>query len=131
MITIAEGARAHRIDRRIYGQFAEHLGRGVYEGLWVGEDSPIAHRHGIRSDVVAALRAIEVPLVRWPGGCFADEYHRQRGIGPRAERAASVNTHCGARPVVGGVLAESCLRVHAAGVGPLPVQRAGHGLIPV
>ncbi|GAA1643780.1 alpha-N-arabinofuranosidase [Catellatospora bangladeshensis] len=95
MITIAEGARTHRIDRRIYGQFAEHLGRCVYEGLWVGEDSPIANRHGIRSDVVAALRAIKVPLVRWPGGCFADEYHWQRGIGPEAERSTSINTHWG------------------------------------
>src|SRR4051794_19517521 len=95
MITIAEVARSHRIDRRIYGQFAEHLGRCVYEGLWVGEESPIPHRNGIRSDVVAALRAIKVPLVRWPGGCFADEYHWQRGIGPRSERATMINTHWG------------------------------------
>jgi alpha-L-arabinofuranosidase len=95
MITIAEGARPHRIDRRIYGQFAEHLGRCIYEGLWVGEESSIPHRNGIRSDVVAALRAIKVPLVRWPGGCFADEYHWQRGIGPRSERATMVNTHWG------------------------------------
>jgi hypothetical protein len=86
MITISDDARSHRIDRRIYGQFAEHLGRGIYEGIWIGEDSGIPHRNGIRSDVVAALRAIKVPVVRWPGGCFADEYHWRRGIGPRAER---------------------------------------------
>ncbi|MBX6750372.1 MAG: alpha-N-arabinofuranosidase [Micromonosporaceae bacterium] len=95
MVTITEDARAHRIDRRIYGQFAEHLGRGVYEGIWVGDDSPIPHHNGIRSDVVAALRAIKVPVVRWPGGCFADDYHWQRGIGPRAERPAVVNFHWG------------------------------------
>lgn len=95
MITIREEARAHRIDRRIYGQFAEHVGRSIYEGIWVGEDSDIPHRNGIRSDVVAALRAIKVPVVRWPGGCFADEYHWQRGVGPRSERATMINTHWG------------------------------------
>jgi len=95
MITITEGARAHRIDRRIYGQFAEHLGRCIYEGIWVGEDSTIPNHNGIRSDVVGALRAIKVPIVRWPGGCFADEYHWQRGVGPPAERATMINTHWG------------------------------------
>jgi alpha-N-arabinofuranosidase len=95
MITITEDARTHRIDRRIYGQFAEHLGHCVYEGIWVGEESDIPNRNGIRSDVVAALRAIKVPVVRWPGGCFADEYHWQRGIGPRTERATMINTHWG------------------------------------
>ena len=95
MVTITEDARTHRIDRRIYGHFAEHLGRGIYEGIWVGEDSDIPHHNGIRSDVVAALRAIKVPVVRWPGGCFADEYHWQRGIGPRAERPTMINIHWG------------------------------------
>jgi alpha-L-arabinofuranosidase len=75
MVTIIEDARRHRIDRRIYGQFAEHLGRCIYERIWVGEDSDIPHHNGIRSDVVAALRAIKVPVARWSGGCFADEYH--------------------------------------------------------
>src|ERR1044071_8227954 len=64
-----------KIDRNIFGQFAEHLGHGVYEGVWVGKDSPIPNTRGIRNDVVAALRALKVPHVRWPGGCFADEYH--------------------------------------------------------
>lgn len=63
------------ISRYIYGQFSEHLGRGIYDGIWVGPDSPIPNTRGIRNDVVAALKAIKVPVVRWPGGCFADEYH--------------------------------------------------------
>ena len=92
MITIAE-TPSHRIDRRVYGQFAEHLGRSIYEGVWVGTDSDIPHKNGIRSDVVAALRGIKVPVVRWPGGCFADEYHWQGGIGP--QREPMVNTHWG------------------------------------
>ena len=92
MITIAEGP-SHRIDRRVYGQFAEHLGRCVYEGLWVGADSDIPNKNGIRRDTVEALRAIKVPVVRWPGGCFADEYHWLKGVGP--ERQSMVNTHWG------------------------------------
>ena len=72
-----------KIDRNIFGQFAEHLGYGVYEGLWVGTDSKIPNTRGIRNDVVAALKALKVPNVRWPGGCFADEYHWRKGIGTR------------------------------------------------
>ena len=74
-----------KIDRNIFGQFAEHLGYGVYEGVWVGPDSKIPNTRGIRNDVVAALKAIKVPNVRWPGGCFADEYHWRKGIGPREQ----------------------------------------------
>jgi alpha-L-arabinofuranosidase len=70
------------INRQLFGQFAEHLGTGIYEGVWVGPDSPIPNTRGIRNDVVAALRAIKVPNVRWPGGCFADEYHWRNGVGP-------------------------------------------------
>ena len=73
-----------KIDRNIFGQFAEHLGYGVYEGIWVGPDSKIPNTRGIRNDVVAALKALRVPNVRWPGGCFADEYHWRKGIGTRA-----------------------------------------------
>ena len=83
------------INRNIYGQFAEHLGRCIYEGIWVGEDSPIPNTRGIRNDVVAALRRIKVPVLRWPGGCFADEYHWRDGIGPRDSRPSMVNTHWG------------------------------------
>ena len=75
----------------IYGQFAEHLGRGIYDGVWVGPDSPIPNTRGFRNDVIAALRAIKVPVVRWPGGCFADDYHWRDGIGPRASRPVRVN----------------------------------------
>src|SRR5688572_12297988 len=71
------------INRNIFGQFAEHLGRGIYEGVWVGPDSSIPNTRGIRNDVVAALREIRVPNVRWPGGCFADGYHWRDGIGPQ------------------------------------------------
>jgi alpha-L-arabinofuranosidase len=75
-----------KIDRNIFGQFAEHLGNGVYEGIWVGPDSKMPNTRGIRNDVVAALKAIKVPNVRWPGGCFADEYHWLNGIGsPRSD----------------------------------------------
>ncbi len=83
------------IHRNIYGQFTEHLGRGIYEGLWVGEDSDIPNINGLRKDVIEALKAIEVPLLRWPGGCFADEYHWQDGIGPRESRKVTVNTNWG------------------------------------
>src|SRR5208282_6741864 len=70
-----------KIDRNIFGQFAEHLGHGIYDGIWVGPDSTIPNTRGIRNDVVGALKAIRVPNVRWPGGCFADEYHWRNGIG--------------------------------------------------
>jgi len=84
-----------RIDRNIFGQFAEHLGAGIYGGIWVGRDSPIPNVRGIRSDVVAALRALKVPNVRWPGGCFADEYHWRNGIGPQDKRRSTVNANWG------------------------------------
>jgi len=83
------------INRNIYGHFAEHLGRCIYEGLWVGEDSPIANTDGIRNDVLDALRRLNVPVLRWPGGCFADEYHWKDGVGPRETRKRMINTHWG------------------------------------
>ena len=82
-----------KIDRNIFGQFAEHLGHGIYNGIWVGPDSPIPNTRGIRNDVVAALKAIKVPNVRWPGGCFADEYHWRNGIG--AHRNVTLNPNWG------------------------------------
>lgn len=84
-----------RIDRNIYGHFAEHLGRCIYEGFWVGEDSPIPNTRGIRNDTVAALKKIKIPVLRWPGGCFADEYHWRDGIGPKNQRPSMINTHWG------------------------------------
>lgn len=84
-----------KINKNIYGHFAEHLGRCIYEGFWVGEDSDIPNTNGIRNDVVEALRNIDIPVLRWPGGCFADEYHWKDGIGPRENRKRMVNTHWG------------------------------------
>lgn len=83
------------INRNIYGHFSEHLGRCIYEGIWVGEDSPIPNTNGIRNDVVEALKRIRIPVLRWPGGCFADEYHWKDGIGPKEARKRMVNTHWG------------------------------------
>jgi alpha-N-arabinofuranosidase len=83
------------INRHIYGHFAEHLGRCIYDGLWVGEDASIPNTRGIRNDIIEALRAIQIPNLRWPGGCFADEYHWMDGIGPRERRPTMVNTHWG------------------------------------
>jgi alpha-L-arabinofuranosidase len=82
-----------KIDRNLFGQFAEHLGHGIYEGIWVGPDSKIPNTGGIRNDVVAALKALKVPNVRWPGGCFADEYHWRKGIGP--QRTVTLNPNWG------------------------------------
>jgi alpha-L-arabinofuranosidase len=83
------------ISRHIYGHFAENLGRGIYGGFYVGDDSHIPHDQGIRLDVVDALKAIHIPNLRWPGGCFADEYHWRDGIGPKEQRPSMVNTHWG------------------------------------
>src|SRR5258707_13179521 len=94
LIIHADQAR-DTINRSIYGQFSEHLGHCIYEGIWVGENSPIPNTRGIRNDVVAALKRIKVPVLRWPGGCFADEYHWKDGIGPREQRPAMINTHWG------------------------------------
>ncbi len=85
----------YKIDKNIYGQFSEHLGHCIYGGIWVGENSKIPNTRGIRNDVVAALKEIKVPVVRWPGGCFADEYHWLNGIGPRDKRPSMINTNWG------------------------------------
>ncbi|MVA76667.1 alpha-N-arabinofuranosidase [Auraticoccus sp. F435] len=84
-----------QISRHLYGHFAEHLGRCIYGGFWVGEDSDIPNEGGIRLDVVEALRGLSIPNLRWPGGCFADEYHWRDGIGPREQRPRMVNSHWG------------------------------------
>src|SRR5512141_1988484 len=85
LVVHAEAAR-DTISKFIYGQFAEHLGHGIYGGVWVGENSSIPNTRGIRNDVVSALKKIKVAAIRWPGGCFADEYHWRGGIGDRAKR---------------------------------------------
>ena len=84
-----------KINKEIYGNFSEHLGRCIYEGLFVGEDSPIPNTNGMRNDVVNALREMKLPVLRWPGGCFADEYHWMDGIGSKEKRKKIVNTHWG------------------------------------
>ena len=94
-IAIDAGKPGAVINKDVYGQFAEHLGSGIYGGLWVGADSPIPNTRGWRNDVIGALKNLHVPLVRWPGGCFADEYHWREGIGEPATRPVKVNTNWG------------------------------------
>jgi alpha-N-arabinofuranosidase len=90
-ITISLDEPIGTINPNLYGHFAEHLGNLVYDGIWVGEGSRIPNVGGIRLDVVDALKRIKPPVVRWPGGCFADDYHWQDGVGPRAARPKRVN----------------------------------------
>ena len=87
--------RKSRINKEIYGHFSEHLGRCIYEGIYVGENSEIPNVNGMRKDVVEALKEIRIPVLRWPGGCFADEYHWKDGIGPKETRKKMINTHWG------------------------------------
>lgn len=84
-----------KINKEIYGHFSEHLGRCIYEGIFVGEDSEIPNTNGMRNDVVEALKELEIPVLRWPGGCFADEYHWMDGIGEKENRKRMINTHWG------------------------------------
>ncbi|MBQ7919293.1 MAG: alpha-N-arabinofuranosidase [Lachnospiraceae bacterium] len=83
------------LNPELQGHFSEHLGRCIYEGLYVGENSNIPNTNGMRSDVIAALKEMQIPVLRWPGGCFADEYHWKDGIGPKETRKKMINTHWG------------------------------------
>ena len=94
-MVINPNRKLSRINRQIYGHFSEHLGRCIYEGIYVGKNSPIENVNGMRSDVVEALKEIRVPVLRWPGGCFADEYHWMDGIGPVGSRKKMINTNWG------------------------------------
>ena len=94
-ITINPNDPLGTINPKLYGHFAEHLGRCIYDGIWVGEDSPIPNTYGFRNDVIDALRKLKPPVIRWPGGCFADDYHWQDGIGPRDRRPRRINIHWG------------------------------------
>ena len=94
-ITIDRNRSAGTISRYIYGHFSEHLGHCIYGGLFVGKDSSISNVNGIRKDAVEAMKAIHLPVLRWPGGCFADEYHWRDGIGPLEKRRNMVNTNWG------------------------------------
>src|SRR5699024_5558352 len=87
--------RGATISRHLYGHFAEHLGRCIYAGFYEGEDAQIPNTRGISDDVVAPLRALRIPNLRWPGGRSADDYRRRDGIGPREDRPRMVNSHWG------------------------------------
>jgi alpha-N-arabinofuranosidase len=84
-----------KINKELYGHFSEHLGRCIYGGIYVGESSEIPNVNGMRTDVVEALKNLDIPVLRWPGGCFADEYHWMDGIGPKENRKRMINTHWG------------------------------------
>ncbi len=103
---INENKKLGKINEEIYGHFSEHLGRCIYEGLYVGEDSEIPNVKGMRSDVVEALKDMKIPVLRWPGGCFADEYHWKDGIGPKESRKKMINTNWG------GVLEDNSFGTH-------------------
>src|SRR5690606_2548769 len=92
-LTVHEDNPIGTISPRLYGHFAEHLGRCAYDGLWVGKNSTERHYDGFRADVVDALKAMPVPLLRWPGGCYADHYHWRDGIGP--DRPIRLGMSCG------------------------------------
>lgn len=95
-ITIQTDGGKAKIDRHIYGHFAEHLGRSIYGGFYVGEkNTTVPHTAGIRNDVIEALKKLKVPNLRWPGGCFADTYHWKDGIGAKDGRPTIVNTWWG------------------------------------
>ena len=94
-LLIDENITEGTIAPEIYGHFSEHLGRGIYGGIFVGKDSDIPNENGMRTDVVEALRELKVPSLRWPGGCFADEYHWRDGVGPLENRKKMINTHWG------------------------------------
>lgn len=94
------------INKELQGHFSEHLGRCIYEGIYVGENSSVPNTNGMRNDVVEALREMQIPVLRWPGGCFADEYHWMDGIGPKESRKKMINTHWG------GVLEDNSFGTH-------------------
>src|SRR5471032_1279974 len=115
------------ISRHIYGHFAEHLGRGIYDGIWTRECAGPCH---IRDDVAEALKAIKVPNIRWPGGCFADYYHWKDGIGPREKRPALVNNNWGGVTEDNGVGTHEFLEfTKAIGDEPFVVGNVGSGSV--
>jgi alpha-N-arabinofuranosidase len=118
------------INRNIYGQFSEHLGHCIYGGIWVGPGSPIPNTRGYSNAVLAALRNLHVPILRWPGGCFADEYHWKDGIGPREKRPSMFNSHWG------GVVEDNSFGTHEfldlcemLGIEPYVCVNVGSGTV--
>jgi alpha-N-arabinofuranosidase len=129
-INIDDARKKGPISRHIYGHFAEHLGRCIYEGIWVGPDSAIPNTDGIRNDVLGALRQIRLPVLRWPGGCFADEYHWKDGVGGRDERKYMLNNNWG------GVVEDNSFGTHEflrlcelLGCEPFIVGNVGSGTV--
>ena len=96
-IELITGESGPVVDERLHSQFIEFLGACIAEGIWVGEDSEIPNINGLRRDTVEALRELQPPVVRWPGGCFADTYHWRDGIGERAKRPVTYNNNFGTR----------------------------------
>jgi alpha-N-arabinofuranosidase len=94
-ISLNSAAGNTKISKHIFGHFAEHLGRCIYGGFYVGDTSKIPNTAGVRNDVVTALKKLKIPNLRWPGGCFADTYHWKDGIGPREKRPKIVNVWWG------------------------------------
>lgn len=103
---INENHKLSHIEPEVYGHFSEHLGHCIYGGLFVGEDSKIPNVKGMRADVVEALKEMKIPVLRWPGGNFADEYHWMEGIGPKENRKKMINTHWG------GVIEDNSFGTH-------------------
>lgn len=91
LLTIKNSESAPIINKNIYGHFAEHLGRSIYGGFFVGDTSKIPNTNGVRNDIIEALKKLKIPNLRWPGGCFADTYHWKDGIGPKENRPTMVN----------------------------------------
>jgi len=106
ILNIDENKKLSHIEPEVYGHFSEHLGRCIYEGLYVGNSDVIPNVNGMRTDVVEALREMKIPLLRWPGGCFADEYHWMDGIGPKEKRKKTINTNWG------GVIEDNSFGTH-------------------
>lgn len=130
-ITMKADSATQTISKYIYGHFAEHLGHLIYGGLYVGEsNTAIPNTHGVRNDIIEALKKLKVPVLRWPGGCFADTYHWKDGIGPREKRPAIVNTNWG------GVTEDNSFGTHdflnfceAIGAEPYLAGNVGSGTV--
>jgi len=105
-ISLNENGNGPIINKNIYGHFAEHLGRCIYDGIYVGENSNIPNTNGVRNDIIKALKDLKIPNLRWPGGCFADTYHWKDGIGPKEDRPAMVNRWWG------GVIEDNSFGTH-------------------
>src|ERR1700712_737961 len=94
-VSLSDNPASPVISKYIYSHFAEHLGNGIYDGFFVGDTSKIPNTNGVRNDIIAALKKMKIPALRWPGGCFADTYHWKDGIGPKDKRPSMLNVWWG------------------------------------